>query len=267
MNKTTLPAKLNLPTNYANSKEGKIVIASKQLKIRDLEPENDEPIKQVLRYVFTLVGIRADQIPDEIQKAVLIDFIRAELQNFTLPEFKIAFTMAVKGDLNVDPNPFGQFSALYLSNILKAYQEEKNKAMIKERQRIREAEERERNRPLTPEEQAKVHEEFDQKFIIEPFDEYIKTGKFEVFKMFPSVLFDALRVRHGKIKLSKKDIEALRSEAKFEIRTESQKENGFCRTIKDVQKSSINIKMKQIAVRNFVEAAKKRGETAKTLLK
>ena len=128
MNKTTLPAKLNLPTNYANSKEGKIVIASKQLKIRDLEPENDEPIKQVLRYVFTLVGIRADQIPDEIQKAVLIDFIRAELQNFTLPEFKIAFTMAVKGDLNVDPNPFGQFSALYLSNILKAYTRRKKQS-------------------------------------------------------------------------------------------------------------------------------------------
>ena len=62
-------------TNFAISKKTEIKKAiSQEVKIRDLD--NDEPIKQVLRYIFALVGLKPDQIPGDIEKAVLLNFIR-----------------------------------------------------------------------------------------------------------------------------------------------------------------------------------------------
>ncbi len=81
-----------------------------------------EGIKEVLRYCFVLVGLRANNFPDDTEKAVLINWIYNNYGGHTLSEIKLAFEMAVAGKLDVEVNTYENFSVLYFSNIMNAYQ-------------------------------------------------------------------------------------------------------------------------------------------------
>lgn len=82
-----------------------------------------EPIKQSLRYAFMLVGLRANNLPSEEEKAVLINFILKNYGGHTPEEIRLAFEMAVSGELGIDPNCYENFSVLYFSKIMNAYRE------------------------------------------------------------------------------------------------------------------------------------------------
>jgi hypothetical protein len=92
-------------------------------KIKDYLPgEAEEEVKKSLRYVFALIGIKAQNIPGESEKAVLIEFIISELGRFSPSEIVVAFRLAVKGELDIPVNHFQSFSSFYLCQILKAYE-------------------------------------------------------------------------------------------------------------------------------------------------
>lgn len=184
-------------TNFAISKKTEIKKAiSQEVKIRDLD--NDEPIKQVLRYIFALVGLKPDQIPGDIEKAVLLNFIRENFKGYSPNEFKIAFELALKGEFKTELNHFGSFSALYMSRIIGDYFEYRRKIVkemnLEEEKRKKEAlEEYERR----PEVIAKREKEFDENVILKIFEEFQEKSKIDTGFIPVHVIYNTLKIRHG----------------------------------------------------------------------
>ena len=83
------------------------------LPIRDLQ--NVEPLKNAFKFIFVLIGLRPDKLPNEESKQVLIDFCRRRFGNYKHNELVLAFEMAISGDFKADTDHFGQFTAKYLS--------------------------------------------------------------------------------------------------------------------------------------------------------
>lgn len=104
-----------------------IVEASRDTKIRNLTDQ--ESIKMSLRYIFTLVGLKSENLPSELQKMVLIEFIESEFNWMTPDEMKLAFRMAVAGKLDVEINHFQNFSPVYFSTIVNAFKEKRGAAL------------------------------------------------------------------------------------------------------------------------------------------
>lgn len=67
------------------------------------------------------VGIRANNLPNNAEKAVLIDHIITNYGGHTIYEIRLAFQMAITGKLGLDPVPYENFSCLYFSSIMEAY--------------------------------------------------------------------------------------------------------------------------------------------------
>lgn len=104
-----------------------IVEASQDTKIRNLTDQ--ESIKMSLRYIFTLVGLKSENLPSELQKMVLMEFIESEFGWMTPDEMKLAFRMAVAGKLDVEINHFQNFSPVYFAAVANAYKEKRGAAL------------------------------------------------------------------------------------------------------------------------------------------
>jgi hypothetical protein len=113
-----------------------IVEASKDTQIRNLTDQ--ESIKMSLRYIFTLVGLKVENLPSELQKMVLMEFIESEFGWMTPEEMKLAFRMAVAGKLDVEVNHFQNFSPVYFATIANAYQEKRGAALTEYNSKIHE---------------------------------------------------------------------------------------------------------------------------------
>ena len=77
-------------------------------------------IKVVLKKVIVLLGIKKENLPNDIQKAVMLDFLQSNY-NITLLEFYKAFELALIGELSVETTVYQNFSCEYISSILNAY--------------------------------------------------------------------------------------------------------------------------------------------------
>jgi len=86
-----------------------------------LRLRNEEDLKQVLRYAMVLVGLRANNMPTDEEKFVLLNFIRSNFGNQTPEEIKLAFELAVSGKLGIDAKCYENFSCEYFGRIMKAY--------------------------------------------------------------------------------------------------------------------------------------------------
>jgi hypothetical protein len=82
-----------------------------------------------LRYIFTLVGLKSENLPSELQKMVLMEFIQSEFGWMTPDEMKLAFRMAVAGKLDVEINHFQNFSPVYFAAVANAYKEKRGAAL------------------------------------------------------------------------------------------------------------------------------------------
>lgn len=81
-----------------------------------------EPLKQALRYAMVLVGIKAHNVPNDREKAVLLKFIQNNYWGHTPAEIRLAFDLAVAGELDVDDvKCYENFSPLYFASIMNAY--------------------------------------------------------------------------------------------------------------------------------------------------
>lgn len=85
-----------------------------------------EELKKALRQVFFLIGLRADQIPVEEEKAFLIQYIIENYGGHTADEITLAFKMAIQGKLKLDykeVRSYGIFSPMYFTIVMDAYRE------------------------------------------------------------------------------------------------------------------------------------------------
>jgi len=73
-----------------------------------------------------LTGIRAANIPVGEETTVLKNFVRNMLGNYTDAEFRLAFNLAVAGQLECDANHYENFNCNYISNIMKAFRKYAN---------------------------------------------------------------------------------------------------------------------------------------------
>src|SRR5262245_20635761 len=106
-------------TVWKPSENGSLSTVTKGVQMWNLE--NPEPIKQALRYAFTLVGLRGQNLPDEYEKEILIKFIVTKYGGHTAAEIRLAFEKAVSGELDIDATCYENFSVLYFSRIMNAY--------------------------------------------------------------------------------------------------------------------------------------------------
>lgn len=86
-----------------------------------LRVSNDNDLKQVLRYSMLLVGLRANNMPTDEEKFVLINFIKSNFANVTIAQIKMAFDMAVAGKLQVDAKCYENFSCEFFGRIMASF--------------------------------------------------------------------------------------------------------------------------------------------------
>lgn len=97
---------------------------TKALQQRTINKSTVEELKQVLKLVMIKVGIRANNLPNDVEKEVLIEHIITNYGNHTPMEIKLAFDMAISNKLELEEKEvtaYENFSCLYFSKIMNAY--------------------------------------------------------------------------------------------------------------------------------------------------
>lgn len=100
---------------------GEEILFLKALQAPRLSQVTAEELKQVLRYIMVIVGLRAQNWPQEADKQILLHHITTNYRNHTIAEVRLAFDMAVAGQLEVEIDHYQDFSCLYFSRIMTAY--------------------------------------------------------------------------------------------------------------------------------------------------
>jgi hypothetical protein len=67
------------------------------------------------------VGIRAANLPTQEEGMILYEHLMRHYGNHTQEEIKMAFDLAITGQLGVDSTPYESFDCRYISRILNAY--------------------------------------------------------------------------------------------------------------------------------------------------
>ncbi len=155
--------------------------ATQDTTIRELT--DDEPIRQSLRYVFALIGLKAENLPTDIQKMVLLEFIQTELKTFTPAEIKLAFKMAVAGELNVELSHFQNFNAMYLANVMNAYKEKRGAALIEMNNKLKALEPK---KEPTEAERIASFWDYVENYIGPRWDQFVKTKRIDWVHVFGS---------------------------------------------------------------------------------
>ncbi len=86
----------------------------------------NEEITTVFRYIFALIGLRPNLLPQGEAKDLLIYFVQKRLLNERIDELKLSFTYAVEKRTEVDLKLFGDtFSANMVMDVFDAYKKYK----------------------------------------------------------------------------------------------------------------------------------------------
>jgi hypothetical protein len=110
--KTQLPATIE---------EQQLQVAISEKKIRDCI---EEEVKQALRYIYMVIGLKGQDYPTGEEKALLHAFIFKNYGGHTPGELRLAFDLAIQQQLNLKPENvvcYGNFSIAYLCMIMEAY--------------------------------------------------------------------------------------------------------------------------------------------------
>ena len=81
----------------------------------------------------TYVGV---EIPEASQINMLANFIKEHFPTFNAYDLKECISMVASQSLETDAEPYGKISPIYVSKVLKAYQEHKNNVVFKVRENI-----------------------------------------------------------------------------------------------------------------------------------
>jgi hypothetical protein len=176
-----------------NAKE---IIETASVGVQMKQLQDDEPIKQAFRYIFTLIGLKAENIPSDLQKAVLINFVKNELGMFTPEELTLSFRLAVSKKLDVDVSHYQNFNAIYLSDVLEAYRQRRNSAMTEFRNQLKQIQQ-ETETEISPQRKRFLFWEFVDSIVLKVWDEFVRTGRinFETYRI--KSIYDAIETEFG----------------------------------------------------------------------
>ena len=76
------------------------------------------------------------EIPEATQINMLANFIKEHFPTFNAYDLKECISMLASQSLETDAEPYGKISPIYVSKVLKAYQEHKNNVVFKVRENI-----------------------------------------------------------------------------------------------------------------------------------
>lgn len=110
------------PQELKPSKNGELVKAVAELKIYQLSSIAE--LESCLRYCMLLVGIRANNLPSQEEKAILIRHITKHYSGHTVAEIRLAFEKAIAGELDLssdDVKAYENFTPVYFSQIINSY--------------------------------------------------------------------------------------------------------------------------------------------------
>lgn len=164
--------------------------AEKTLTGKLISQAAEEELKDKLKLIYVMVGLRPHHFPDGDEKNFLHGYIYQKYGNKTLNELVLAFDLAIQGQLDIeDTKVYDQFTCEYLARIMNGYRDwlktvSANAAVHKKNQPVLDA-----PKILTDEEKDEWIEEWKQKEkinieLIPPlFYEHLdKTGKLSVSK-------------------------------------------------------------------------------------
>jgi len=195
----------------------KIEKAQSGLKIKLID--SFEPLNQVLRRVFVLVGIRKESLPNQEQTLVLVNFIADNYKANTIDDILIAFEMSIKGELEVDTDHFQQFDAKYFAKIMKSYNVKR--AQVLRQMQIQKEKDELDNKKFTTEEINESLKQFDKNCIVKTFELYKETGKLSIpFEGLEKAIFNSLDNRHNVLKLTQEQKHDIFNESGLEVKKE-----------------------------------------------
>lgn len=87
---------------------------------------HNEDLAAALRYAMALIGLRAANMPTQVEFDFIKTFIRKNYPGHTVAEVHLAFDLAVKGELELGPDGakcFENFSCEYIGRIMTAYRQ------------------------------------------------------------------------------------------------------------------------------------------------
>lgn len=147
-------------------------------KFRDFKENELIVIQKKLNSVAYSVGIREPL--QDVECIVLANFIKNEFQDFSVSELDLIADKYSAGKLTFTDSHYQVFSKDFLGKLLKSYRIYRNKEMIKFHKEKAEIEEREN--PTTEEEKKKIHIEFLNKVIYEPYLKCLKNETYLVLE-------------------------------------------------------------------------------------
>jgi hypothetical protein len=177
-----------------------VIEAIKSPRINQL---NDDELKESFRYVMLLVGIRAKNLPVDIEKIVLLNYVRKYFGLMANQEFKIAFELAVAGELGLkdeEVNCYDNFSAIYVGKILKAYRKYAAAVIDFAERRKQEV------KPALPPPDFKKAE------LVDVFYQDFLKGEFNL-KLISGIVYDTA-LKHCELKIGHADLMQLIADAK-----------------------------------------------------
>lgn len=120
------------------SVERNILQASVRTRIKDLAPEEvAEKLKKMLHFIAIDVGYKITNAAEwQYTQTRIFDIVTKYYGELTLAEIKLAFELAMVGELNEyipngDIKHYQQFNGEYVSRILNAYKKRQNDAIVK----------------------------------------------------------------------------------------------------------------------------------------
>lgn len=195
-----------ISTSLIGSKQ-KVFQAIQQPK---LFVSTDEDLKSVMKYIFVLVGLR--DIPTDIRKDVLFQYIRENYKNYSLQELKLAFELALKKEFVCEIRHYEMFSPSYFSGVFEAYIEYRSEIARKfmMEQQAKELKPKE----LTIDEIKKLKNEFYVEILEPLFENFRLSNKLE-FGMVPvRVVYEALKKDYSVIDLTESEMQEIKQKAK-----------------------------------------------------
>lgn len=92
------------------------------LSDKKISQASEEELKDKLKIVYTMIGLREKHLPVKEEKKLLHNYIFLKYGNKTLSEILLAFDLAIQGRLNVDDvKVYDQFSCEYFARIMNGY--------------------------------------------------------------------------------------------------------------------------------------------------
>lgn len=126
------------------------------------KPKDKKAVTALLTEWMVMIG-SSEKISME-ENLINIKFLISQYHQMTIEEVKQAILWSITNKLDVDPNPFGKFSPLYMAKILNAYLDKRdgviNKLTWLKQKQIWDLEWQEKNKPLPYEEQLKNQRAF-----------------------------------------------------------------------------------------------------------